>query len=874
MIKGNGMNPRMRFTLVILAVVTQLTVSCTNINQGVNSLNTAALGTSVTTASSSSTVYSHTLSQFSFAADASGAASSNPNIILSLTTNTSAANYQPLTGFCGLNSTNPCVCEMVWAVAYVSGGHSNTYSRTKRVPVKTVQSGLVTCSLDGQTWSEIPDTTVISFRILPVSTNITGLNTTTLHWKKGTSLSADGDFLDDTLTPFRNIHRYTCFSKNAASRAYELVNQFAATSASGASSSAQPINVIMGSRYCSGASSGSSSAGGSSNGSASCPPPRNGFTAQSYYRNFFIRSDQLGTINSTNDTYDCPKVLESIKYSAGQTIPASESGKYYPLDSTFAVATTHSTEWNVGIPAATNIYKANDANSVQTACSDEAAGTPNRLKDGKVVVKCLGYARKPATNGTCGTIKDSNGRVRPLTRLRRFRVVYPPLFDANGKIVAGNAMADEVYVADRLVVDASGNATGNMIYGPKPCNFAWFDHEGVTTRDGINNFFSNLRGDVLTAQVRCNGGSKCYATPGYIATSKYNYVEGRNAGLPAFAPVYGLSGATYGGLSWSVDPDGLVLPNTDHTGNVSNAQNYPSCSVTLPWVDWQNGAPQDVRLITTHTSRLDKVSFGSRDIYLREIHNTTIDPWTPNYVEDISFNACVPLPTTIVEPPMQIYQKDANTMAWCAAVYPTQNPYWYDLNKFRKPQNGGSTLTANLVNYGPGAAPTGTAPVDTYTSHDPAVGIPDPLDADGLNASCGGTKDDLFCTMTGFTTGATLAGCKTYLAKATRSTCDRTVMFDSNQQFLGFPLLAKDTDINTMLSDDLNHDKVFGCEYSVNTDASKIGLRMPSSGCCGFGGSIPHKLLRNLSNGKGGHLEPFKDPAATDDSRFCGWPVE
>jgi hypothetical protein len=809
--------------------------------------------------SSSSTVYSHTLQQFSYVQGAAVAAATPSPIIMSLTANASLANYQPLTGFCGLGSTNPCVCELVWTQANTVNNASYRYQRTKRVSVTEVQAGLVKCSIDYQTWSEIPDASVIQFRIVPGTTNTTGLNTTTLSWKKGTSLSAAGDFLDDTLTPFRNIQRYTCFSKSL--RAHEIVNNYSDTSSS--DPSVQPVHVIMGSQYC--------VAGSASNGGAACPQPRNGSSAQSYYRNFYIRSDQLGTINSTNDTYDCPKVLESIKYSAGPGIPTTENGKYFPLDTTFALATSNSPDWSVGVPAATNLFKLNDVNSVQTACSDEPTDLHNRLKDGKVVVKCLGYARKPNVNGTCGTIKDSNGRLRPLTRLRKFRVVYPPMFDSTGKIVAGNAAADEVYVADRLVVDNTGTATGNMIYGPKPCNFAWFDHEGVTTRDGAVNFYSNLRGD-----FRSLAAAQGYATPGYVATSSYQYFENRSNSLE---PNYGLH-------QWSVDPDGLVLPNVDRAGSISNAQNYASCSVTLPWVDWLNGTPQDVRLITTNANRADKISLGGRDLYLREIHNQPLDPWSPNYLEDTSFNACVPLPTTVVEPPLHFYQKDNNTMGWCAKVYPTQNPYWYDLNNFRKPQFGSASLTANdatvTAGNAPGSqygvAPLDRAPVLNYTSHDRTV-TNDLLDQDGLNANCMGTLGATLCPMTGFLAGST-AACVNYLTRTGHpipqsvNTCDRTVMFDSNQQYLDFPLLARDAEIEKMLKEDLNHDRGYSCQYSVNADPSKIGAKIPSTGCCGIGGAVPHKLLRNLINGTGGHLEPYLDPAATDDIRFCGWPVE
>ena len=54
--------------------------------------------------------------------------------------------------------------------------------------------------------------------------------------------------------------------------------------------------------------------------------------------------------------------------------------------------------------------------------------------------------------------------------------------------------------------------------------------------------------------------------------------------------------------------------------------------------------------------------------------------------------------------------------------------------------------------------------------------------------------------------------CLNYLGNAVttagaRNRCDRTVTFDSNQDYRGFPLQAKDADITSMLTSDLAKDK-------------------------------------------------------------------
>jgi hypothetical protein len=741
---------------------------------------------------------------------------------------------------------------MSWTEIDTVNGTSYNYDRTKKLALSEVQSGLVQCQLDEVTWNDIPDSTVISFQIIPGASNATGIYTPAFSWMKGASqcTTGAGSFCDNTLTPFRNIMRYTCHSKNPNARAYEILSQYSPATPGGSSSTntnTSSYNVILGSRYTVNGFTGATA--GNTAPVTTMMTPRNGYTAQSYYRNFFIRSDLLGDINSTNDTYDCPKVMEPVTYSAGQAIPANTQ-TYWPLDTNFSLAITNTSVWSVGVPAATSISK---TGSTSGLCVGEVTDGSDRITDSRAVVQCLGYAKKPNTDGTCGTIQDSTGLTRPLTRLRRYRVVYPPMFDASGKVLATNAFADEVYIADRLVVDNTGTATGAMVYGPKPCNYSWFDHEGVTTRDGTVNFHSDLKGDDSTH----------YATPGYVATSDYQYMTNHSAystaPTPAATPLN----------QWPVDPDGLILPNQDNWGSVTNAQNYSSCSATLPWIDLVNGNPNDLRLITTNAYRTDSVMLGSRKISLSEVSQTTVDPWYPNYVEDISFQGCVPLPTTYIDPPLHFYRQDSNTMGWCAEVYPTQNPYWYALNAYRKPQSGSNAVAGNVANY-PTSVPGGTAAVKIYTSHDLNAADTSSSYLDSYNGNCTGESIATICSAT----DPGDANCSAFLARTSTAVCDRTVVFDSSKAFTGFPLLAKDYDINKMLTTDLANNKTFGCQYSVNVDSTKVGVKTPSSGCCGYVGTPSVAILQNIPIGKGGHLEPYYDPSATTATRFCGWPVQ
>src|SRR5690606_19665856 len=132
--------------------------------------------------------------------------------------------------------------------------------------------------------------------------------------------------------------------------------------------------------------------------------------------------------------------------------------------------------------------------------------------------------------------------------------------------------------------------------------------------------------------------------------------------------------------------------------------------------------------------------------------------------------------------------------------------------------------------------------------------------------SCSGTQAAEICLMSlGSTAHPNYMGCVTYLDTAPgRQTCDRTVVFDANQAHRGFPLQAKDADVSAMLASDLDADRSYSCQYSVHPDSSKIGKRMPLTGCCGLAtGGVP--VLSNVlsTNGRSGHLEPQVVPTDT-----------
>ena len=821
-----------KIKLILATSVLIPLLACTNMA----SLKTSSSGSRITLTNvgvgTSNVSYTHSLQNVNITAQTSG---TNPGLDLSLSV---VAGALPLTQFCvaGNTSTMPCTCVLSWKEINTVGGNNITVSRTKRLPVSVVQGALVKCQMPQAFWNEIPAATVMRMNVVGVSPNVSGLSVKDLGYKKGTGNAPSGDFVDDTLTPFRNIMHYSCYSKKQAS--FEVLNQVtqatAASSSAAASSAGQTVNVILSSAMCADASS-------------NCSAPRSDYSAQSYYRNLYVRSDKTGEINSSNARYECPLVYESIRSKATTppTVPASEQNDYWPLDSTFSVSTVSSAEWSVPITAASTMMKNGEASDSMTA--SERLQEINNGNSG-ITWKILGYGKVPNSDGTCGHIVDSNGMIRPLTRLRRFRVVYPPMFMNNGQTVSNERLeADQVLIPDRLVVDPTGKLTGSMIYGPKPCNFSWFDHEGVTNRGGNStdkNFLTTIPAGM----------------PGYVATSKYYYHDSL-------------------GNDISVNPDGRILPNFDRPGAVG-ALDGPSCSATIAVYDEAGGVPIRARLLTSYFNRSDKITLGSRNFFLKELHMTPVDRWSPEYVEDTSFKACVPSSDRYVEPPMHFYRDAAangGNVSWCSKVYPTQNPYWQHLNAKKKIT--GSSMSDRVVNWGATAA---NMPwVKWFTSH-----ITSGSGLDTFNV-CTSTHADKICEFSlGSTSHADYNTCVSYLTNTLNSVgayqnrCDRTVKHDSFVDSRGFPLLASDTDIRDLLKSDATTKKSYSCVYSVHANPNKVGRDQPMSNCCGIKsgravldpGGLPKRLDYDTPANEG-HLEPYLDPAFPD-TRFCGNPVE
>jgi hypothetical protein len=804
----------------------------------------------------------HDIKNALVAAVASTSGNQASNLEITLSVDTGLAGFQPLTGFCGLGQTNPCSCELKWVQTTPD---EVNFNRTRRLPVTVVQTGLVKCLIPQSVWDEIGVSTQIQMNIVPAANNTTGLSCRSIYYKKGTVIGANGDFLDSTLTPFRNIRRYSCFTKRRAS--YEINNRVAENlTGVGPVDPANDYergaaNVIIGSKFCVGAvanTGGGNANSGGGGASFSCNTTvRSGFSAQNYYRSFYVRSDTLN-LSDQNNTFECPSVLESIKTSAQSAsgnvtdndtlVPTTEQNKLWPMDSTFALSTTFSPDWNVPVSAASRLFRPGDPTSTNTTtCAGETAA--QILTEPGLIRDCLGYAKRPNADGTCGTIRDNNGRVRPLVRLRRYRAILPGGSSNEGRPLQTNLNADEIYVPDRLVIDGNGVATGEMIYGPKPCNYAWFDHEGITNRTGTTDFGSRFNG---------RSPSVTYAIPRYVATSRFF----RNVTVAGVTPTSG-----WDGPHESVNPDGLVFPNVDVFRTDPNTQfNEMSCSATLPRVVYANGQVTSVQLFTTHyfLRASTQLALGAFRVPLDEVHLQPVDPWNPDYLEDQSFQACVPVSDAYLEAPMHVFRNASGDYGWCSKIYPTQNSNWVALNRWRRTATPPVDVPSIVVDT--------QARVSNFTSYVMGTGA-----LDSRN-SCTGTGSFPICKMT--TGNGADPFCKAYLngtalpvlERRTSLTCDRTAMYSPFKEYQDFPLQAPTSDIVSMLTNDLGAGgkKNFSCAYSVSPDPTKIGKRYPSTGCCGKFGSTT--ILSGISGGGHGHLEPQINPQVPD-VRFCGWPV-
>ncbi len=317
--------------------------------------------------------------------------------------------------------------------------------------------------------------------------------------------------------------------------------------------------------------------------------PAASFSAQSYYFNLYIQENAEGNINLGNSQVTCPQVKESLNEAPGNL---GTQDKPWPLDTTFALSQTYTSNYTIGIAANTVTANGADATSQSVSCAqmqlNSTAGTgtasptttptSTTASSSPFVSSCLGFAAPTATNGSCGKVNGLQ-----TYRLRRYFLVYPPIFDTNGTPLSaeqGSAsqLIDTIYVLDRPVTNPADPSAVITMLGPKPCPQAYFDGHAVT---GAN---------------------------GYYSTSNSAWT-GKNV-------------------------DGIHFPNVDSpfVGGVA------SCSATLPIV---NAAQSEMSAVTINASNPIGTGFLPSDPTrsLKRVYVRPVEAWGPHYVEDTSFQA-------------------------------------------------------------------------------------------------------------------------------------------------------------------------------------------------------------------------------------------
>jgi len=730
-----------------------------------------------------------------------------------------ALTARPLTTFC--LQDNACFCQFKWEETNNLGSSSVTVSRVAQTPVQPslVDSYAVGCLAPQAYKEEIQIGQTIEIKL--VSPTFSELKTNTVVFTNGTfasgdALSVDPNNSNGPLSALRNIRRYVCYEK--IRRGIDVKNTIGQLS----DEDFGTHRFVMGSRFC------PRKFGGSFPGktdqvtdntvlseigcSSSYPDQSEAtvYSSQSNYVNLYIPSDDLGNISDRNDAYVCPRVYEKIA-----DINSGVNSDFYPLDTTFSLAKNKSPLFNVPIETQSILGKSgNDEAKKNTFCSGDEA---TESSDSGLATKCLGFALKPNNDGSCPKIpvKINTSSATQLVntyRLRRYLTVYPISYDTDGRVLeSGARSADEIYVMDREVqnsIVSADNAPFTML-GPKPCPFSYFDRKGSTEKN-----------QSFAVEYGLDG------VPSYVATNDPAW-DGKNV-------------------------DGTHFPNKDQS--FSSLLAPGSCAATLPIPNMDDfGDLKGFSLATTYPSNTQSVKIGYRNLALNKVYVRPQEPWAPHYVEDQSFDACAPPAfPTIVDPPLHFAKKvdplnpAREQFAYCAAVYPTQNPAVTSID-----QNHASSINPHPGRVIPFTSPTvknsTSAECSASTNRLTLTNYPDTVE--------GEEDQDL---------GIGLARHPTWLdwdGKNASVTCDRTVNIDANDQFINFPLQAPPAQIEQAL---LN-DNSYQCTVTHDLGAKK-GTATPEGGCCG-----PGRVYFDGRN-PAAHLEPFTVPTG-ENHGFCGKPI-
>lgn len=529
--------------------------------------------------------------------------------------------------------------------------------------------------------------------------------------------------------------------------------------------------------------------------SAECGKPIFDYSAQAYYYNLYIRNTDRGNINLEAPGFKCPQVKEPIR--AG-SLSVGDQKNFYPLDATFALALKNSNDFSVGVEAYTKISNI-DAGSQVSSCASGKAGsaadTPgSNSGTGGLVSSCLGFAAKPSQDGTCPALKDSKTGLYRNTYRLRRFIAIYPPV-----FEPTGKLRDENQRSDTIyVLDRPINST---IADPlKP-----FTMRGPKPCPFA---YFDARG------VTCD-------------PDDINY----KGGMPMYV---GTGNAAWNG----VNVDGTQFPNFDLDKN--------SCSSAMYLL---NDAKDTVTIGTIH-----KTNPAMKRVYIRPGR-----AWTPHFEEDTLFQACAPQASDYRDPPLH-FSKDTGTgnVAWCAEVYPSQNPNVTELDRKaggtqENPWGGSGAYLGKVLPFTSHSVKNSLSATCTNTSIVsllPSTSVY-PTTSEGYHLSA--TVTDSFAVPTVAATcpnNATLLS--GYCNLNATQTCDRTVLSKS-AQWSRYPLLARPAQVEHSIAGD----STYGCIVSYDKGNGKSGKKSPAQGCCGNAVKVWTGFTGgdNYTN-RAAHLEP------------------
>ncbi len=793
---------------------------------------------------------------------------------------------RPINQLCSVGAANqpslkPCVCRFERTVVNANGGRALSYQKVDRTSVDEIRNAYeVSCPMPSDYPTQFPSGTVFRVKIESGPGNPENILTNQFKKRHGSQSNGQADFTISDGTKFRDIFEYSCYEKEIVDQALEnKVLEVTRALSSESNPQGERKNIPLATQFC-------STRGGKGTWECKVSEVKE-FSSMSFYYRFYVQNRQ-GILRTEGGRYTCPLV------NRGEGLPDRGSfgggANVFPLAKRMSLAMNWTPEFPVGIEGAGSLYDPGNAGTHPKPCKAingtdrTSSGTPSA---DSITYQCQGYAARPKPDKACGYVRDAaNGKIRPMTRLRKYVTLFPAHADATGRILDNGARGIEatLYVPDRIVDNPNNDPLDYYtMLGPKPCPAAWFDRKGALKAPYHASSANRLA-------HRQNGGIRVkqhFIQPyhnGPQAESSYLFKAG--AGRPIYrAP---------GGSATAIDPfftdprisdearvrshynwdnrnvDFLIFPNFD-------SQEKNSCAATLPYVEYSNDL--SINSVTLLTSSHDAHDFRSasptdtlnvpwvqvspldkddKRIRLDEVFLRPLEAnrWT-HWVEDTNFEACVPAPSTgIKDPPLHVVKLPNGNVSYCSAEYPTQMPYIQEFDKF----SDGTTFSGMFKNF--------TSPVKKNQLIGGSNCRTNPL-GNSITGYPGftnyrGNSNNSNLSYIGFArhpSGIRVDYDGTRIFGASE-TCDRTVSRTNNAGLKGFPLQADPDDIETILWKDPSYQ----CLITYDKDGGKAWKNTPSGGCCGYTQDNREILHPNLRSGGTG-------PSQSDIDNRKKWPA-